>query len=224
MRQNQYVIHILFNPGPRCCAELITLATQRPQPASWRPTGKLWAEQSVRGGDGVSGLCDLCIHRRCMRSCTRAKEDIEEIGHMHTFHEGEVVHGERLSPQTDEAVKQRDRGWVLVVLELLLYRHAPVIIEWASGQRGCFFVKQPLPPCQASPRGENPAPGNTPLHAKSIYNRQSQIKHFFCSFIHCYLYLNVKWNNHTGRVCCLLVNGLSLGVNSKQPLCQDSLA
>lgn len=64
-----------------------------------------------------------------MRSCTRAKEDIEEIGHMHTFHEGEAVHGERLSPQTDEAVKQRDRGWVLVVLELLLYRHAPVIIE-----------------------------------------------------------------------------------------------
>lgn len=48
---------------------------------------------------------------------------------MHTFHEGEAVHGERLSPQTDEAVKQRDRGWVLVVLELLLYRHAPVIIE-----------------------------------------------------------------------------------------------
>lgn len=158
MWQHQYGIHISSTPGLRRQAKLITLATQESSELNSLWEVEMWEQP-----------CDLNVHHARTRSYTWEHKRRDK--HTHTYLRDAELRG-RPSPLTDEPAKQpEDRGERRGVgLGAVLYRHASVIIQWAGRQRGCFFMKQPFPPCQASPWCKS---NTTLLHTKNFFIRQS---------------------------------------------------
>lgn len=178
----------VISVGSIFCPPLTSLAKQNWLPPQHRGHNlsadvlQLWAEQSVKGGDGGAALW------------LEYSPQMYEVIHMgtraNTYFWGEWCWGSvRLLRQTRQRSSQRNEE--RVGLGVVLYRHASVIIQWASRQRGCFFMKQPFPLCQASPWYKSSSRNQRMLHT-SVFSQDNQIKNiFFLSVAFIFIYINV---------------------------------
>lgn len=139
--------------------------TNYPGNTELQPAGS-WAcrrSSTICGGWRRGSCCprDLNIQHLCRRSYMQATDK-----HLYAFLRG-VVLRRHLSPQVSQWSRQKNEEGV--GLGVVLHWHASVVIQRASRQRRCFFMKHPFPPCQASP------PVQIQLlepHHQSFFNRQ----------------------------------------------------